>query len=134
VYTRLREQGYPAESVVVRETATDKAQFGNKRNELWHTLRQQFQDGTISIPNDEDLIDELSSMKVHPPDSSGVIRVFSKAELRKQGRNSPDKADALCLTYARGARYKAADGGSGWQEDRWLEKNAYKPVNSAVGY
>ena len=134
VFTRLREQGYPAESVVVSETANNKEQFGNKRNELWHTLRQQFQDGTISIPNDEDLIDELSSMKVHPPDSSGVIRVFSKAELRKQGRNSPDKADALCLTYAQGARYKSAEGGAGWQEDRWIEKNAWKPINSMVGY
>jgi uncharacterized protein (UPF0297 family) len=132
VYTRLREQGYPAVSVVVSETANDKTQFGNKRNELWHTLRKQFQDGTISIPNDEDLIDELSSMKVHPPDSSGVIRVFSKAELRKQGRNSPDKADSLCLTYAGGSRYKGGDGA--WQEDRWLEKNQYKPVNQVVGY
>jgi len=132
VFTRLREQGYPAVSVVVSETANDKAQFGNKRNELWHTLRKQFQDGTISIPDDEDLIDELTSMKVHPPDSSGIMRVFSKAELRKLGRNSPDKADALCLTYAQGGMYKAAEGG--WAEDRYVEKNMYKAVNSTVGY
>lgn len=139
VFTRLREQGYPAVSVVVSETANDKEQFGNKRNELWHTLRKQFQDGTISIPNDEDLIDELSTMKVHPPDSSGVMRVFSKSEWRKAGmgkgeNHSPDKADSLCLTYAGGSNYKAADGGAGWQEDRWLEKNAYRPLNSMVGY
>lgn len=136
VYTRLREQGYPAVSVVVSETANDKAQFGNKRNELWHTLRKQFQDGTISIPDDQDLIDELASMKVHPPDSSGVMRVFSKAEWRRAGiggeNNSPDKADALCLTYAQGGMYKASEGG-GWQEDLWLEKNAYKPV-TLTGY
>jgi len=136
VYTRLREQGYPAVSVVVSETANDKAQYGNKRNELWHTLRKQFQDGTISIPDDQDLIDELSSMKVHPPDSSGVMRVFSKAEWRKAGiggeNNSPDKADSLCLTYAQGGYYKSGEGG--WQEDRWLEKNAYKPCNSMTGY
>jgi phage terminase large subunit len=139
VFTRLREQGYPAVSVVVSETANDKAQFGNKRNELWHTLRKQFQDGTISIPDDKDLIDELSSMKVHPPDSSGVMRVFSKAEWRKAGmgaaeNSSPDKADALCLTYAHGARYKAADGGAGWQEDRWLEKNQYRACDPTTGY
>jgi hypothetical protein len=137
VYTRLREQGYPAVSVVVSESANDKTQFGNKRNELWHTLRKQFQDGTISIPDDPDLIDELSSMKVHPPDSSGVMRVFSKAEWRKAGiggdNNSPDKADSLCLTYAQGGMYKAAEGG-GWQEDRWLEKNKYRPVSATTGY
>jgi len=133
VYSRLREQGYPAYAVIVSETANDKAQYGNKRNELWHVLRQQFEDGTISIPDDEDLIDELSSMKVHPPDSSGIMRVFSKAELRKQGRNSPDKADALCLTYALGSRYTAEDGGM-WEEDRILEKLRYKPVCQQVGY
>jgi len=126
-------------SVVVSERANDHAQYGSKRNELWQTLRQQFQDGTISIPRDEDLIDELSSMKVHPPDSSGVMRVFSKAEWRKNcqiGREmgSPDRADSLCLTFAGGVRYKSADGGGAWQEDRYLEKNQYRACNPITGY
>ena len=82
VYTRLREQGYPAVSVVVSETANDKAQFGNKRNELWHTLRKQFQDGTISIPNDQDLIDELI---LHESSPAGFSRASCACSARRNG-------------------------------------------------
>ncbi len=86
----------------VSETATDKESFGRKRNELWHTLREQFRTGCISIPDHEDLIEQLSSVKVHPPDASGVQHVYSKAEIRKGGKESPDHADALCMTYWHG--------------------------------
>jgi hypothetical protein len=88
--------------VKVSETANDQEAYGRKRNELWHTLREQFRTGSISIPNHEDLIEQLSSVKVHPPDSAGIQHVFSKAEIRKHGGKSPDHADALCLTFALG--------------------------------
>ena len=102
VYDRLREMGYPAVPVNVANTAFDQRKYGRRRNELWWMVRDKFESGTISIPDDKELVDELSTMKVHPPDSSGVMQVFSKAELKKQGYKSPNKADALCLTFASG--------------------------------
>jgi hypothetical protein len=69
---------------------------------LWHTLREEFRRGTISIPDHEDLIEQLASVKVHPPDAGGIQHVYSKAEIRKHGKDSPDHADALCMTYWHG--------------------------------
>jgi len=86
----------------VSESATNKEAFGRKRNELWHTLREEFRRGTISIPDHEDLIEQLASVKVHPPDAGGIQHVYSKAEIRKHGKDSPDHADALCMTYWHG--------------------------------
>lgn len=107
VYDRLREMKYCAYAVNVANTAVKKDKFGRLRNELWWAVREKFEAGTISIPDDKELTDELSTMKVHPPDSKGVMQVYSKAELKKQGYKSPNKADALCLTYALGDRLSA---------------------------
>jgi len=102
VYDRLREMGYPAVPVYVANVADDSIKYGRKRNELWWRVREKFEGGTISIPDDRELIDELSTQKVHPPTSTGLMQVYSKAEMRKQGYKSPNKADALCLTFAGG--------------------------------
>ena len=136
VYSRLKEQGYPAYAVVVSEKANDETAYVNKRNELWFNLRKAFEDGMISLPTDcEELIDELSAMRVSPPDSSGRFRVMSKAEMRKSIGVSCDHADALCLTYAMGNRYTSGEGGMYWEEDAWLEKHGrYRPVNPVCGY
>ena len=102
VYDRLREMGYPAQPVNVANVADDSVKYGRKRNELWWRVREKFEGGLISIPDDRELTDELSTQKVHPPTSLGVMQVYSKAEMKKQGFKSPNKADALCLTFAAG--------------------------------
>jgi hypothetical protein len=136
VASRLKEQRYPVYPVVVSERATDETAYINKRNELWFTLRKAFEDGAISLPSDcEELIDELSAMRVTPPDSSGRFRVMSKAELKKKIGVSCDYADALCLTYAMGNRYVSGEGSMYWEEDDWLEKHGqYRPVCPQTGY
>lgn len=137
VTARLRELGFPVHSVVVSEKAVDP-RYGNVRNELWHRLRQAFERGAISLPEDEELIDELSSMKCHPPDSSGVVRVYSKSEWRRSasssaGVNSPDKSDALCLTYALGSQYIRPRPGSALEEVV-MRGCAYRPLDVLTGY
>ena len=50
------------------------------------------------IPPDELLIEELQTptYEVH----RGKIRVMKKATMREVLKRSPDRADALCLTFA----------------------------------
>jgi len=136
VASRLKEQRYPVYPVIVSEKATDATAYVNKRNELWFTLRKAFEDGAISLPTDcEELIDELSAMRVTPPDSSGRFRVMSKAELRKSIGVSCDYADALCLTYAFGNRYVSSGEGFYCEEDAYLENHGqYRPVCPQTGY
>lgn len=99
VYDRLREQGYKAISVDVRRTPRNTDRFDKLRDELWWTLREQFEKGLISIPNDPDLIDQLGTVKSAVTTSSGKEKIMSKVDMRREMGQSPDEADALCLTY-----------------------------------
>jgi hypothetical protein len=67
------------------------------RDELWWTVREKFESSAISIPDDKDLIDQLSIMTYDT--DTGKIKVESKKSLKIRGEHSPDEADALCLTY-----------------------------------
>jgi hypothetical protein len=101
VYDRLVQLGYPVEPIDVRRKARDKDQYDLVRDELWGTLRYQFEKGLISIPNDQELIDQLGSITVKDYDKSGKTKIPSKAEMRRKESvgYSPDEADAICLTY-----------------------------------
>jgi phage FluMu gp28-like protein len=83
--------------VDVRRTARNEQRFVRLRDELWWKLREQFEKGNISIPDDSDLVDQLSSVKWS--EQNGRIKVQGKKEMKANGKDSPDEADALCLTF-----------------------------------
>ena len=102
-YDRLSELGIRNVFPVDVRKSSSRAGTKKLRDELWWTLREQFEMGNIEIPNDEDLIMELSSIK-YKPESDSTIKVQSKAEMRRKHSaggigHSPDRADALALTY-----------------------------------
>ncbi|MDA1257975.1 MAG: hypothetical protein O3C10_09065 [Chloroflexi bacterium] len=100
VVDRLRELGVAGVSGVnVSERARNPEQFLNLRAELFDGLRQRFQEGRIQIPDDPDLIAELSSLR-YSFSSSGQVKLESKDQLRSRGMPSPDRADALMLAFA----------------------------------
>lgn len=100
VIDRLREQGVrSAIGVNVSERAARPEHFLNLRAELYDGLRERFQDGRITLPEDEELIGELASLR-YSFTSSGQVRLESKDDLRGRGLPSPDKADALMLAFA----------------------------------
>ncbi len=88
--------------ITVSEKPSTDEKYHRLRDELWWKLRERFEAGTISIPNDDELIGELSAIKWKPAELAvtGKIKVESKGDLRKRGLQSPNKADALCLSYA----------------------------------
>jgi hypothetical protein len=98
VFCRLKEMGYQVYSGDVRKKPTDEAHFNNKRDEMYWKLRERFEDGTISIPDDRELIDQLAVIKYFPT-SDGKMRIESKKDMRKRGLESPDSADAVALTF-----------------------------------
>ena len=51
------------------------------------------------IPKDDALLAELVSPK-YKFTSSGKMQIESKEQMRKRGLPSPDRADAVCLTFA----------------------------------
>jgi phage terminase large subunit len=98
VYDRLREIGHKPRAVNVSESTSRIDRFERLRDELWWKAREAFESGTISIPDDEELIFELSNVK-YKIESNGKIKIESKKEMKKRGVASPNKADALVLTF-----------------------------------
>jgi hypothetical protein len=97
VYDRLNEQGFPVISVNVAERATDSEEYARLRDELWGKAKDALQEG-LSLPEDEELAGQLSAPR-YKFDSAGRIVIESKADMKKRGVDSPDRADALCLTF-----------------------------------
>lgn len=80
--------------------AEDAEHYDNWGTEAWAHVRDLLQAGEIQIPNDEDLIGQLSTRK-YTVTSKGRIILESKKEMKKRGLRSPDRADALVLAFAK---------------------------------
>lgn len=91
----------------------NKDMFVNLKAQLWWEMRLRFQrtydhvndikkypeKDLISIPNDADLISELSQPK-YEYNIKGQIQIESKKAMKKRGINSPNRADAFILAFS----------------------------------
>lgn len=77
--------------------ASDKGVL-NKRAEMWRSMRDWLKDGG-AIPNDNTLHDELIGPETVPR-VDGKIQLESKQDMKKRDLPSPNRADALALTFA----------------------------------
>lgn len=105
VIDRLRQLGYKVEDVAFGGGASDPTRFLNKRAEMFFTLRTAMEQGKVALPDDEDLIADLSAI-TYAFDQRGRIRLEGKDEVRKRLGRSPDRADAVALALGKvGSRY-----------------------------
>jgi len=95
----LRNDGFDIYGYNGGRTPHDTERFINARSEDFWYLRERFQEGTISIPEDEDLINQLLQLKFSM-NGRNKIEVETKDDYRKRTRaNSPDEADALMMAF-----------------------------------
>jgi hypothetical protein len=99
VFDRLVELGYPVVEVNVAEKAKDTEQFNDSRSELWWNVKEWIEKEAAVLPDDDDLAGQLSTVKFRIT-SSGKVRIEGKDERKKRGLSSPDRADALMLTFS----------------------------------
>lgn len=79
---------------------TELGEFRYMRDQLWWALREWLRTAEDAmLPPDETLLEELRVPTYHV-NAHGYIEVMKKDEMRKLLRRSPDRADALCLTFA----------------------------------
>ena len=100
---RLVERGYGhiVECIEFGSGAQKDKVYANKRAEMYGDMRDWFmQQGDVSIPDDEELIAELSATPDMKPNSSGRMIMIPKEEIKKNLGKSPDIADALALTFS----------------------------------
>lgn len=95
IYDQMRKQ-VPVKAVH-GSASPSSDRFYNLRAEMYWTLRDQFENRCISIPDDPELVNELGAIKA---DYEGQkIKIVGKKEIRKQLGFSPDKADALAMSF-----------------------------------
>lgn len=99
VFDRLKELGFLVIGVNVAERSSNDL-YARKRDELWGKVRDAIKEG-LQLPDDEVLTGQLSAPK-YKLDSAGRIVIEAKEDMKKRGVDSPDRADALCLTYHTG--------------------------------
>lgn len=98
VYGGLHDRiGSRVESADSRKQASNTDKYFNKRAEMFWTVREKFEKGLISIPDDPDLIDSLSAIKATY--DKGKIQIISTKQIRKELGHSPDDAASVALSY-----------------------------------
>lgn len=116
VVDRLHEMGLPVRGVNVSETPSLKETYMNLRTELWFKTKGWLENRSCKLPENEQLMAELTSIK-YSFTSSGKMKAESKDEMRKRGLGSPDLADALCLTMASEATTALSGAVMNWRRE-----------------
>ena len=71
----------------------------NKRAEMWAAMREFLTKRGGAIPDDGQLRDDLIGPE-YGFAADGAIQIEKKEDMKKRGLSSPDRADALALTFA----------------------------------
>lgn len=102
VFDILKDRGFGEiiRAIYFGEKALKCERYFNRRAEMWDKLAQWLNDNPQpQLPEDEELFNELISVG-KKFDSKGRLQLESKDEIKKRLGKSPDKADALALTFA----------------------------------
>jgi hypothetical protein len=98
--------------------------FQNKRAEMWGAMKSWLKEGG-AIPDDAIMADELAAPE-YEINLKGKILLESKADMKRRGLASPDRADALALTFAFPVQKKVRDE-MGPRTAYEFSKRGYKP-------
>lgn len=96
---RLIELGYPVNRIHFGERAIQTDIYHLRRDEMWGEMKEWMQDKPAVIPEDNRLMADLTGPQ-YSYDSSRRLKLESKEQMKKRGLKSPDRADALALTFA----------------------------------
>jgi hypothetical protein len=84
------------------------AGYVNKRAEMWGLMKRWLKEGGAIEPNDEVLYQDLIGLETVPR-LDGKILLESKEDMKARGVPSPNRADALALTFAHPVAAKSRD-------------------------
>ena len=101
VVDRLRSLRYDVIGVNfgAKATGLTKVKTANKRAEMWQRMKEWMEQGGVRIPPDRMLEVELTGVE-YRHDHNNAILLEKKEDMKKRGLKSPDRADALALTFA----------------------------------
>ena len=104
VAPHMQRENCSASPVKVASSPTESSEMGDfqiLRDQIWWACREWLRtDPGAMLPPDEMLMEELATPTYKV--INGKIRVMKKEVMRDLLKRSPDRADALCLTFAPG--------------------------------
>lgn len=101
IFSAGKQMGRDWRLIGFGEASTDTG-YLNKRADMWRLMKEWLQQGG-SIEDDPILCDELSGPEYFVGSvgkNSGKVFLEKKEDMAKRGLSSPNRADALCLTFA----------------------------------
>ena len=99
------------------------AKVANKRAEMWVRMREWL-NGVSAIPDDPHLAAQLTAVE-YKHDANNAILLEKKEDMKRRGLPSPDRADALALTFAYPVMVPE------WSED---DDDQRRTANATTGY
>lgn len=98
VVDQLKARRYRVIEVQFGSRADDPLAFANKRTEMWVLCRDWLARG--AIPNSQELKDDLLGPEYKFVGDSSTLQLEPKEAMKKRGLASPNKGDALAITFA----------------------------------
>jgi hypothetical protein len=94
----LKHLGYPVIGVNAGAKANNEKLYFNKRAEMWVRMKEWVEAGA-DIPDDPELAEQMTALE-YEYDPKERIKLEKKENLKSRGLSSPDRAEALALTFA----------------------------------
>ena len=96
----LRDRGFGevVRAINFQNKAINEKIYNNRRSEMWDGIRLWLNED-VQLPKDDGLLDDLCAVN-KKYDTRGRLQLESKDDVKKRLGRSPDKADALALTFA----------------------------------
>jgi len=118
IAARIREVQRTAyvQSVNMAESSGDETKR-NLRAEIYWFAMTEIQERRVVYPEDEELRRQLTSLRFKPINSSGVIQMEPKDQVRKRLKRSPDRADAYVMGLWALARTEPVAHHDAWADD-----------------
>ena len=104
----VQHGGCIATSIKVSTSSGEECEFGEfyqTRDELWWACREWLRTDLAMLPPDEELLEELHVATYAIDPRTGKIKIMNKDNMKERLGRSPNRADALNLTFAKITRY-----------------------------
>ncbi len=96
IRSRLGELGENVMGVNVGVKSDTPENYGNLKAEIWMYAQEMFRENLVSIPDNNELIEDLAAMR-YSTTSKGKVMIEKKDETKKRLGRSPDMGDCFVL-------------------------------------
>ena len=96
IRSRISELGYEAIGVNVGEKSSDPEKYKNLKAEIWMNAQNMFRERKVSIPDQQDLIEDLAAVR-YQVNSRGQVQLETKDKTKQRLGRSPDYGDCLVI-------------------------------------